>query len=242
MSTEVIFYLFLGAIILLAVARNWEKLSGVQAIAGSATTGLKGMLASLWGTGKGLSGLMGTRLMGLLLWSLVVLSFGLLFPEAFAAWWSHQNIFWISQLVAVLLILFLPVKFSTPLFGLVIAFMLWDAIVTTFNLEDKAETQKQVAKIARTDTKREPVSYKITHDKWTVVRIPNKHYFYFDCFGSVEVEVLDNRIPIDICDNRERPISLGNRIRPPRDRSSGAFAMRAVAEDGATVVVTVWPM
>lgn len=184
MSIE--FAVFAGAVVLLIAYRNLG--SGViSGAGGSITSGIRGTLAWIGGAGKSAGSAVGSMVVMGLLWIAVIVSMKALFPDAFAAWWDHQNIFWVSQFVAILVILFFSVKYTQWAFGAVIAVMLWSALGSTFwpkDLEEKKVQRSSSNIITLTSVEKIELEPGISQ----VITVPPQFYARFSCTGRVEVK------------------------------------------------------
>jgi hypothetical protein len=169
----------------------------------------------------------------LFLWVTFVMVVALGNHKAWSMWTRDLGYFAATQIVAIALIAFAAKNGWQKFAGGVIALMLALSLLYTPGREVPQQISASAKEIgqAQTRTREKVETYIVVRDKWTMVRIPDHHYFYFDCAGKVAVDILDNHIPITECDNRAKPITVGNNIKPTRSGSSGAFALRAVGED-----------
>lgn len=175
----------------------------------------------------------------LLLWVSLVIAVALGNPKVWALWGKDWGYFIATQIVAVALIVFAVKSGWQKYAGAVIALML--ALSLLYSPEEPVR-RADAKGIGQMRSGEKVETYTVTRDKWTMIRVPDHHYFYFDCAGKVAVDILDNRIPINECDNHRKPITVGNNIQPARHGSSGAFAMKALEDNRVTVTVTTWPM
>lgn len=213
MSIELV--LFLLAVIILLVIRNWDKLSSIVTVAGGTTTGIRTFFVWIAGNTKTM---VGSRAIGIFLWITFMVSVWLLFPEVFAEWTQHWNIFIVSQIVAIIAIFFLP-KATPVIMACVIALMLYIALGSTFWPEK--ENTSEVAQASRDDTGwvRDPYE-KVLEKRRMVVRpgqskiatIPERYRFRINCTGHVEIKVYGKTAPIP-CSPKPGIIHLGDTLR-----------------------------
>lgn len=237
------FIVFLIAIILLIAYRTLG--SGViSGAGGNIASGIKGTLAWIGEAGRSAGSAVGSRVIMGLLWIAVIVSMEALFPDAFASWWSHQNIFWVSQIVATLAILFLPIWATRTAMAGAIAVMLWSALDSTF-WPEKGEKPKEVAQVDRDDTgwvqdPKEPLSevrqMVVYPDQPKVAIISDQYRFDAKCKGEAKIKIYGRKKPIP-CNPQPGTDHLGDSLRSV----SGFYTLEFVTKTPVQVIIRRLP-